>query len=90
MLTIYFFLLLLFHQEKLKDKDVHIDEIRKLLSERQEMISKLEQDLSKCKLELNEREKRINDILQVEVHFLLVLLLMESCSYEISFAPFSS
>lgn len=53
-------------REKLKDKDVHIDEIRKLLSERQEMISKLEQDLSKCKLELNEREKRINDILQVE------------------------
>ncbi|KAG2664368.1 hypothetical protein I3760_16G078800 [Carya illinoinensis] len=53
-------------QEKLKDKDAQIAEIRKLLSERQDTTSKLEQDLSKRKLELIEREKRINEILQVE------------------------
>ncbi|XP_062158169.1 nuclear-pore anchor isoform X2 [Alnus glutinosa] len=53
-------------QEKLKEKDAQIDDIRKLLSERLDTVSKLEKDLSKCKLELNEREKRINDILQVE------------------------
>lgn len=59
--------MLSFHQEKLKDKDAQIAEIRKLLSERQDTTSKLEQDLSKRKLELSEREKRINEILQVEV-----------------------
>ncbi|KAG6625188.1 nuclear-pore anchor-like isoform X1 [Carya illinoinensis] len=53
-------------QEKLKDKDAQIAEIRKLLSERQDTTSKLEQDLSRRKLELIEREKRINEILQVE------------------------
>lgn len=77
-LTIYFCLLLWFQKEKLKDKDAQIVEIRKLLSERQDIISKLEQDLSKCKLDLNEREKRINDILLVEVHFSLVISLVVS------------
>lgn len=56
-----------FHQEKLKDKNDQMDESRKLLAERQDTISKLEEDLSKCKLDLNEKEKRINDLVQVEV-----------------------
>lgn len=92
-LTIFFCLLLWFHQEKLKDKDAQIVEIRKLLSERQDIISKLEQDLSKCKLDLNEREKRINDILLVEVHFSLVISLVVSWklqTWDLLCPPFSS
>ncbi|KAG6675327.1 hypothetical protein I3842_15G095500 [Carya illinoinensis] len=53
-------------QEKLKDKDAQIEEMRNILREREETISKLEKDLSKCKLELSEREKKINAIMQVE------------------------
>ena len=92
-LTIYFCLLLWFHQEKLKDKDTQIVEIRKLLSERQDIILKWEQDLSKCNLDLNEREKRINDIFLVEVHFSLVISLVVSWKLQtrdLLCPPFSS
>ncbi|XP_048326058.2 nuclear-pore anchor isoform X2 [Ziziphus jujuba] len=53
-------------QEKVKEKDAQIEEIKRLLSEKQEMVSKLEQDLSNCRIELTERERRINESLQVE------------------------
>lgn len=41
--------------------------MKNILSERVNTISKLEKELSKCKFELSEREKRINEISQVEV-----------------------
>lgn len=53
-------------QVTLKEKDSHIEEIKKLLSEKLEIVSSLEQDLSNCRLELTGRDKRINDILQAE------------------------
>lgn len=56
-----------FFQEKLKEKDSQLEENTRLLSEKQGTVSQLEQDLSNCRLELTEREKRINDSLQAEV-----------------------
>ncbi|MED6223251.1 hypothetical protein PIB30_072199, partial [Stylosanthes scabra] len=53
-------------QERLKEKDSKIDEMGKTLSVRQDSVARLEQDLSSCRVELKEREKRINDILQSE------------------------
>lgn len=55
------------HQDKLRDRDAQIEEYGKNLSEKQDSVSRLEQDLSNCRKELTEREKRINDILLVEV-----------------------
>lgn len=55
--------------------------IKNLVSEQQEKILKLEQDLAKSESELNQRERRISDILQTEVcaphdlqHWLKILL----------------
>lgn len=56
-----------FFQEKLKEKDSQLEENTRLLSEKQGTVSQLEQDLSNCRLELTEREKRISDSLQAEV-----------------------
>lgn len=57
------------NQEKLKDKDAQLEEMKKLLSEKEEKISQLERDLSNCKVELTDREKRIKDSLQAEVYY---------------------
>ncbi|MED6204378.1 hypothetical protein PIB30_008504 [Stylosanthes scabra] len=54
-------------QERLKEKDSKIDEMEKTLSVKQDSVASLEQDLSNCRVELEEREKRINDILQSKV-----------------------
>ncbi|XP_019443676.1 PREDICTED: nuclear-pore anchor-like isoform X1 [Lupinus angustifolius] len=53
-------------QDKLRDKDARIEEFAKIVSEKQVSVSRLEQDLSNCRLEFTEKEKRINDILHVE------------------------
>ncbi|KAE9584981.1 putative nucleoprotein TPR/MLP1 [Lupinus albus] len=53
-------------QDKLRDKDVKIEEFAKIVSEKQVYVSRLEQDLSNCRLEFTEKEKRVNDILHVE------------------------
>ncbi|PON79571.1 Nucleoprotein TPR/MLP [Trema orientale] len=53
-------------QEQLKEKNSQLEENKRLLSEKQGTVSQLEQDLSNCRLELTEREKRINDSLQAE------------------------
>ncbi|KAL5568783.1 hypothetical protein UlMin_025358 [Ulmus minor] len=53
-------------KDKLKQKDSEIEEFKKLLSEKQETVSRLEQDLSNRRSELSDREKRINDMQQVE------------------------
>ncbi|CAL5187045.1 unnamed protein product [Lathyrus oleraceus] len=55
-------------QDKLKDRDAQIEETGKIISEKQESISRLEQDLSNCKLELVEKEKRINEIHKIEAN----------------------
>ncbi|CAN6931650.1 unnamed protein product [Brassica oleracea] len=44
-------------EEKLKGKDAHIEEIKKLVLEKENKISLLEKDLTNCKNELREREK---------------------------------
>ncbi|PPS02418.1 hypothetical protein GOBAR_AA18246 [Gossypium barbadense] len=54
--------------ENLKEKDAQIEEITNLLSKKQDIISKLEQDLANSKLELNEKDKKLNDILQQEAN----------------------
>lgn len=46
-----------------------MEEKQRILSEKQESISRLEQSLSKGSLELAEREKKMNDTLEAEVHF---------------------
>ncbi|XP_057457960.1 nuclear-pore anchor-like isoform X2 [Lotus japonicus] len=55
-------------QDKLRDRDAQIEETAKVLSEKQDSVSRLEQDLSNCRSELMEREKRINDILHTEAN----------------------
>ncbi|OVA15206.1 Tetratricopeptide [Macleaya cordata] len=53
-------------QVKLLEKEAEVEETKKLVSEKQDTISRLEQELANCRLELIEREKRINDTLQTE------------------------
>ncbi|KAJ6987460.1 nuclear-pore anchor [Populus alba x Populus x berolinensis] len=53
-------------EEKLREKDAEMEGIKNLVSEQQEKILKLEQDLTKSESELNQRERRISDILQTE------------------------
>ncbi|KAL8470223.1 hypothetical protein ACS0TY_032908 [Phlomoides rotata] len=53
-------------QMKLREKDAEFEEIKKLLSEKQDTISLLERDLTRSKAELLERETRINEIMQAE------------------------
>ncbi|EOY14280.1 Nucleoprotein TPR, putative isoform 1 [Theobroma cacao] len=55
-------------EEILKEKDAQIDEIMNLLSKKQDTISKLECDLATSKLELNEKDKKLNDILLLEAN----------------------
>ena len=52
----------------LKEKDSLIEEVKKLLSEKLEIVSSLEKDLANVRSELTERDRRINDMLQTEVH----------------------
>ncbi|KAJ7949034.1 nuclear-pore anchor [Quillaja saponaria] len=52
----------------LKEKEAQVEEISKVLSQKQDTISHLEQDLANCRLELTERERRINDVLQHEAN----------------------
>ena len=51
----------------MSEKDAQLAETKKLLSGKQVTISELEQDLVKSRMELKERESRLNDSLQVEV-----------------------
>ncbi|XP_010539174.1 PREDICTED: nuclear-pore anchor [Tarenaya hassleriana] len=53
-------------EEKLKARDAQIEDVKKLLLEKQSRISQLEQELSNYKTELNEREKRLNDAQQAQ------------------------
>lgn len=52
----------------MKEKDSHIEEVKKLLSEKLEIVSSLEKDLANVRSELTERDRRINDMLQAEVN----------------------
>ncbi|XWS27642.1 hypothetical protein CRYUN_Cryun26dG0135800 [Craigia yunnanensis] len=58
-------------EEKLKKKDAQIEEITNLLSKKQDTISKLERDLANSKLECNEKDNKLNDILQLEANLKL-------------------
>ncbi|CAA3028939.1 nuclear-pore anchor [Olea europaea subsp. europaea] len=53
-------------QVNMREKDVQLEEIKKLVSEKQDATTHLEQDLARSKTELNERDVRINEILQTE------------------------
>ncbi|KAL5746674.1 hypothetical protein ACOSP7_027820 [Xanthoceras sorbifolium] len=53
-------------EEKLKGKDAEIEEMKKLISEKQDSILQLEQQVANSKLELNEKERRLNYTLQAE------------------------
>ncbi|XP_022892309.1 nuclear-pore anchor [Olea europaea var. sylvestris] len=53
-------------QVNMREKDVRLEEIKKLVSEKQDATTHLEQDLARSKTELNERDVRINEILQTE------------------------
>ncbi|KAI7748396.1 hypothetical protein M8C21_013914 [Ambrosia artemisiifolia] len=51
---------------KLSDKDGQLEEIKKLVSEKQVVIVRLEQDLARSKVEIDERELKINSVVQTE------------------------
>ncbi|KAF5728160.1 nuclear-pore anchor isoform X1 [Tripterygium wilfordii] len=53
-------------QEKLEEKDAEMEELKSLISKYHDTVTNSEQALEKSKLELNEREKRINEILLAE------------------------
>ncbi|KAL0300933.1 UNVERIFIED_CONTAM: Nuclear-pore anchor [Sesamum radiatum] len=53
-------------QVNLRERDSQLEETKKLLSEKQDAISLLERDFARSRTELNERETRINEILQAE------------------------
>ncbi|VFQ58763.1 unnamed protein product [Cuscuta campestris] len=53
-------------QATLKEKDDQLEEIKKLVSRKQELIAALEQDLARNRVELSQRESRINELLQSE------------------------
>ncbi|KZV32903.1 nuclear-pore anchor [Dorcoceras hygrometricum] len=53
-------------QSNLSEKDAHIEELKKKLSEKQDSVFHLEQDLAMCRTELNERDTRISELLQSE------------------------
>ncbi|CAH8258672.1 unnamed protein product [Arabidopsis lyrata] len=53
-------------EEKLKAKDAHVEDFKKLLSEKQNKISLLEKELTNCKKDLSEREKRLDDAQQAQ------------------------
>jgi len=63
----YHYLFHLSDQDKLRDRDAQIEEMSRSLSEKQDSVSRLEKDLANCRLQLVEREKRINDVLHNEV-----------------------
>ncbi|CAA7062079.1 unnamed protein product [Microthlaspi erraticum] len=52
-------------EEKLKAKDAHVEDFKKVLLEKQNKISQLEKELTNCKKELSEREKKF-DVAQQE------------------------
>ncbi|ESQ27187.1 hypothetical protein EUTSA_v10017995mg [Eutrema salsugineum] len=53
-------------EEKLKGKDAHIEDFKKLLLEKQNKISLLEKELTNCKKDLSEREKRLDAAQQAQ------------------------
>lgn len=54
-------------QVKLREKEAEVEEIKRLVSEKQDTISHLEHDLANSRSELFEKERRTNDSLQTEV-----------------------
>lgn len=71
---IHGFLSRLVLQEKLKENDAQIEELKALASQKQDAVAQLEQALQNCRAELNEKEKRVSDLLQVEVMALILLV----------------
>lgn len=55
-------------QVLLREKETELELSKNLVSEKQELISKLEENLARCQSELAERENKLNDAFQVEVH----------------------
>ncbi|KAL8224372.1 hypothetical protein R6Q57_019847 [Mikania cordata] len=51
---------------KLSDKDMQLEEIKKLLSEKQDITVRLEQDLARSKVEIAERELKLTSFMQTE------------------------
>nr|XP_043614030.1 nuclear-pore anchor [Erigeron canadensis] len=52
--------------KKLFDKEGQLEEMKKLVSEKLVVIQRFEQDLSRSKVEMAEKESRINNLLQTE------------------------
>ncbi|XP_042060222.1 nuclear-pore anchor-like [Salvia splendens] len=53
-------------QMSLAEKDSRLEEVEKLLLEKQETVSILERDLARSKTEVSERENKINEVSQTE------------------------
>lgn len=69
-----------FHQEKLKNRDLEIQEMKNLISEKedlisqkQDLVSQLEQQVANSRSDLNAAEKRLNDVAQAEVYDAVVV-----------------
>lgn len=59
--------LISFYQLNLKEKDSQLQEIKRSMSDKEERISQLEQELERSRAELDERERRVAELLKVEV-----------------------
>ncbi|KAI3935317.1 hypothetical protein MKW92_053400 [Papaver armeniacum] len=53
-------------QVKLREKEAELVESKRLVAEKQDIITQLEHDLANSRSELNEKETRTNDSLQIE------------------------
>lgn len=53
-------------QVKLREKEAELVESKRLVAEKQDIITRLEHDLANSRSELNEKETRTNDSLQIE------------------------
>ncbi|XP_026414054.1 nuclear-pore anchor-like isoform X3 [Papaver somniferum] len=53
-------------QVKLREKEAELVESKRLVAEKQDIIARLEHDLANSRSELNEKEMRTNDSLQIE------------------------
>lgn len=54
-------------QAKLRERDSEIESAKNAISEKQESISQFQQELLKCKIDLEEREKKMSELQKLEV-----------------------
>lgn len=56
-------------QVLLTDHSKELEQAKNHILEKEEVVLKLQEHLSKCQADLAEHENKLNDLLQVEVHY---------------------